>query len=107
MRFSDLPKKTLKALIVAYSYIISPLTGPNCRFHPTCSHYALESVERHGVLKGGVLAAIRIARCHPWHKSEMLDPVPASIDWPAIISYKRPNAKEPRSCGCTNHHMKE
>jgi hypothetical protein len=100
-------RKLLKALIKIYAYLISPLTGPNCRFHPTCSHYAMDAIDTHGAGKGSVLALKRILKCHPWHKGEMIDPVPASIDWAALIGYKRPNAKEPRHCGCANHQMKE
>jgi len=79
----------LKLLIRGYAYLISPLTGPNCRFQPTCSHYAVEAIDTHGALKGGILSVKRICKCHPWHKGGMIDPVPASIDWPAIIGYKR------------------
>jgi len=49
----------------AYRLLFSPWVGFNCRYQPTCSAYALEALERHGALKGTVLAAKRIARCHP------------------------------------------
>jgi hypothetical protein len=62
-------------LIRAYQLAISPLLGPKCRFHPSCSSYALEAVERFGVLRGGWLALRRIGRCHPWHPGGF-DPVP-------------------------------
>ena len=48
--------------------------GPCCRFHPTCSEYAMEAINRHGVISGGSLAARRILRCHPWGNSGW-DPV--------------------------------
>ena len=65
----------LIALVRAYSYCISPLLGPSCRFHPTCSSYAIEAIETHGALQGGYYAIRRILRCHPLHPGG-LDPVP-------------------------------
>jgi putative membrane protein insertion efficiency factor len=62
-------------LIRAYQYLISPILGPRCRFHPTCSHYAVEALQRHGFLRGTYLGLRRLARCHPWHPGG-LDPVP-------------------------------
>ena len=63
-------------LIRLYQWTLSPLLGPTkCRFHPSCSAYALESVERFGVLRGGWLALRRIGRCHPWAEGGP-DPVP-------------------------------
>ncbi len=59
----------------AYRLVFSPWVGHNCRFHPTCSAYALEALETHGALKGGWLACRRILRCHPWGGSGH-DPVP-------------------------------
>ena len=53
-----------------YRYFISPLTPPSCRFDPTCSQYALESIEEFGVFKGIYLAVIRISKCHPWHNEK-------------------------------------
>ena len=55
-------KHILRALIKFYRWFISPLLGPNCRFHPTCSTYALESIEQHGAARGSWLAAKRICR---------------------------------------------
>lgn len=65
----------LVALIRIYQYAISPLLGRNCRFHPNCSEYAVEALQRHGVLRGFGLALYRIGRCHPWHPGGY-DPVP-------------------------------
>jgi putative membrane protein insertion efficiency factor len=62
-------------LIRLYQWTLSPLLPPACRFYPTCSHYALTAVLRFGVLRGGVLALARLARCHPWHPGGF-DPVP-------------------------------
>ena len=48
-----------------YQRKISPLFGPKCRYYPTCSQYAIQAVEIHGVLKGSVLAVLRLLRCNP------------------------------------------
>ncbi|HMB69963.1 MAG TPA: membrane protein insertion efficiency factor YidD [bacterium] len=67
----------LRALIHLYRWTLSPLLGAmgaQCRFHPTCSAYALEALRRHG-LRGVPLAAGRVLRCHPWNRGG-LDPVP-------------------------------
>lgn len=69
-------KTILRALIRLYQLLLSPVLGTNCRFAPTCSHYACEAVETHGAMKGAWLAAKRIARCHPWGES-CYDPVPS------------------------------
>ena len=63
-------------LVRFYRLAVSPWLGANCRYDPTCSSYAIEALQKHGVLKGGWLAARRIARCHPWGGSGY-DPVPA------------------------------
>ncbi len=65
----------LMTLITGYRRFISPMFGPHCRFAPSCSAYALESVRVHGALRGGWLAVRRIGRCHPFHPGGF-DPVP-------------------------------
>jgi uncharacterized protein len=65
----------LTSLIRLYRYALSPLLGPNCRFYPSCSCYAEEALNAHGVLRGGWLSVRRILRCHPWHPGGY-DPVP-------------------------------
>lgn len=61
----------LKSLIVrsilVYQRFVSPLTGSTCRFYPTCSHYSIQALERHGVVKGMVLTMARLLKCHPFH----------------------------------------
>lgn len=63
------------ALIKIYQYSISPMLGPKCRYTPSCSRYAVEALQKHGLFKGGWLAAKRILSCHPWGGSGY-DPVP-------------------------------
>jgi hypothetical protein len=62
-------------LIRGYQLIVSPWLGPRCRFYPSCSNFALEAIEVHGMLRGGWLSLRRIGRCHPWHPGGF-DPVP-------------------------------
>jgi len=73
--FSILIRGLLRGLIRLYQLVISPLFPASCRFHPTCSHYAAEAIERHGAARGTWLALCRIARCNPWGGGG-LDPVP-------------------------------
>ena len=65
----------LIVLIRFYQYVISPILGPKCRYTPTCSHYALEALQKHGPVKGLWLAIKRISSCHPWG-GHGHDPVP-------------------------------
>jgi len=62
-------------LIRLYQWVLSPFLGSNCRFHPTCSNYALEALETHGLWRGLRLAIRRVGHCHPWHEGGF-DPVP-------------------------------
>lgn len=64
-------------LLKAYRTVISPLYGDVCKFHPTCSAYALGAVEEHGALRGSVLTVKRLVRCHPWSLGGY-DPVPGT-----------------------------
>ncbi len=68
-------RRALILIVRLYQWVISPLLGPRCRFHPSCSHYTIEALERHGLVRGLYLSVRRIARCHPWHPGG-LDPVP-------------------------------
>ena len=61
--------------IKLYQILLSPLLGQSCRYHPTCSQYAIEAIEKYGPIKGIWLGTKRIARCHPWGGSGH-DPVP-------------------------------
>lgn len=71
-------RKLLIGLIMVYRAAISPLIGPRCRYFPTCSDYAAQAIERHGVCCGVRLALGRMLRCHPWGGSG-LDEVPERI----------------------------
>jgi len=62
-------------LIRFYQRYISPLLGPSCRYYPTCSQYTIESIQIHGIFKGGFLAIRRVLRCHPGYPGGY-DPVP-------------------------------
>ncbi|HEX9171511.1 MAG TPA: membrane protein insertion efficiency factor YidD [Telluria sp.] len=68
-------KTLLVWLLRAYQLVLSPMLGQNCRFYPSCSHYAIEALKTHGAAKGGLLAARRVCRCHPWNEGGF-DPVP-------------------------------
>lgn len=76
---SIMVKKLLLSLIRFYQKGISPLKPPACRFHPTCSQYGFESIQKFGALKGGYLTIRRILKCHPFHPGGF-DPVPD--EWP-------------------------
>lgn len=65
----------LIALVRVYQYLLSPYLGTQCRFTPTCSHYAVGALKKHGAFKGGYLAVRRLLRCHPW-RAGGYDPVP-------------------------------
>ena len=71
-------RQLLILIVRFYRGVVSPLTPPSCRFHPTCSAYALEALERHGALRGGWLSLRRILRCHPWG-GHGFDPVPLNV----------------------------
>ncbi|MFZ3210507.1 MAG: membrane protein insertion efficiency factor YidD [Terriglobales bacterium] len=67
-------KRIALVLLRAYKWLISPLLGPACRYVPSCSEYAMEAVARFGIVRGGLKAAWRLARCHPLAKGGF-DPV--------------------------------
>lgn len=86
----------LSAPVHAYRYAISPMLPPSCRFTPTCSEYALDALRRHGPLRGSLLAAGRLCRCHPFN-SGGIDPVPdpgsplrGRARWPAAMRGEPP-----------------
>lgn len=82
----------LVILIRGYQVVISPILPPTCRFHPSCSAYALGAIRTHGAVKGSLLGGWRLLRCNPWNRGG-LDPVPTAGHWLPDV---HPNG-EPRS----------
>ncbi|MGZ8294689.1 MAG: membrane protein insertion efficiency factor YidD [Telluria sp.] len=83
--------KLLVWLLRAYQFVVSPMLGPNCRYYPTCSNYAIESVRTHGAARGSLLAMRRICKCHPWNDG--------GVD---LVPPKHAKNSPPAACGC-NH----
>lgn len=73
------PGRWMVGAIRAYQKLLSPFLGKNCRYHPTCSAYAVQAIEMHGAIKGPLMGIKRIGRCHPFSAGG-LDPVPGSSD---------------------------
>lgn len=84
--------------IRAYRYFISPLMGPHCRFHPTCSSYCLQALQQQGVLRGGYLGLKRLLKCHPGNAGGY-DPVPESLP-----CEKKQKAQKALLKNCKNQH---
>lgn len=76
---TTLPSRCVAGAIRVYQVALSPYFGMACRFHPTCSEYALSAVREYGAVRGGWMAMKRIAKCHPWHAGG-IDPVPQRQD---------------------------
>jgi len=105
----------LIAAVKGYQWVLSPLKtaifgpGARCRFHPSCSAYTVEAIQRHGAARGSWLSLRRLVRCHPWGDSG-LDPVPPPTDSPGtrpirgeVVSHQRtlnpyPHPALPGSC---------
>ena len=71
-------KQVVQFVLRCYQRVISPMLPHACRFVPTCSQYAIEAVECHGIVRGSLLAAARLLRCHPFARAGF-DPVPPAI----------------------------
>ena len=69
-----LPRNLVIALLRVYRAVVSPLYGDVCRYHPSCSHYALGAVQQSGVVVGSALAVWRVLRCNPWSRGGIDDP---------------------------------
>lgn len=74
----NVPQAIALAILRVYKAVISPLVPPACRFHPTCSDYAREAIECHGIARGALLAAKRLMRCHPFSPGG-IDLVPQAV----------------------------
>ena len=71
-----LPALTVVGLLRLWQLLVSPVYGQTCRFYPSCTAYAMQAVDTHGLVRGGWLAVRRLARCHPWNPGGV-DHVPA------------------------------
>ena len=89
-------KYVLIGLLRAYRLLISPLYGQVCRYHPSCSAYALEAVTEHGALRGSWLSLRRLLRCHPWAAGGY-DPVPSRAGHDSQSSESSENTRLPRA----------
>lgn len=89
-----LPQRLLVLLVKAYRLCFSPWLGNVCRYYPSCSHYALDALNRHGALGGSALAAWRVLRCNPWSLGGC-DPVPEQAPWRGLFTRLAPMAGDP------------
>lgn len=79
------PRLALVGLVRAYRLLFSPWIGNVCRYHPSCSQYALDALHRHGALGGSALAAWRVLRCNPWSPGGC-DAVPDVAPWQGLFT---------------------
>ena len=102
----DLVQRATLQLLRAYKWAISPMFPPACRYTPTCSEYAMEAVERYGVLRGGAMAFARVLRCHPFVRGGY-DPVvkmQENISGQPTTDDQRPTANRQRPTTSTSLH---
>ncbi len=78
-----LPAVVLIGLLRGYQRVISPMTGPTCKYYPSCSSYAVTAIRRHGALRGTGLALWRLLRCNPWSLGGVDDVPPARHTHPS------------------------
>ncbi len=81
----SLPARAACLLIRVYQVTLSPLLGKCCRFEPSCSHYAMEAIRRHGFLRGAALGAWRLLRCNPFCRGGY-DPVPVELSPKTVVT---------------------
>ncbi|CAJ1506597.1 membrane protein insertion efficiency factor YidD [[Mycobacterium] kokjensenii] len=92
------PARALIFVIQLYRTMISPLRLPSCRFMPTCSRYAVDALGEYGLIRGGWLAAVRLAKCGPWHQGGW-DPIPERSPGTAVCGCPSGNAPDKRAEG--------
>lgn len=74
-RVQTAPVRAVIFVVQLYRHMVSPLRLPTCRFTPTCSQYAVDALTEYGLIRGGWLAGVRLAKCGPWHRGGW-DPIP-------------------------------
>jgi putative membrane protein insertion efficiency factor len=88
LNFLQLPRKVfliiLAPIIFVYQKLISPLLGPRCKYHPSCSSYLVQAITTHGIIKGIILGILRIIRCNPFSGGGF-NPVPSKGKWFADV----------------------
>jgi putative membrane protein insertion efficiency factor len=95
-RLVRLPATVVVLLLRLWQLVVSPLYGQTCRFYPSCSSYALEAVDRHGLVRGGWLAIRRLGRCHPWNPGGVdLVPPRATSAAPASAQHEERHLTDP------------
>lgn len=95
-----LPGRLVLLLLRGYQRYISPMTPQTCRYYPSCSQYAVIAVQRHGVLRGGRLAAWRLLRCHPWTPGGV-DDVPESLPRRRQPALQQHGSRDDRHADCS------
>lgn len=78
------PRNTLVAILRVYRAVVSPLYGDVCRYYPSCSSYAMQAIQHHGMFRGVWISSLRLARCHPWAEGGVDDIPPASREKIAV-----------------------
>ena len=95
--FMGLPRQALLLLLSVYQLVLSPLLGPRCRFHPTCSNYAKQAIKQHGLIRGCSLTITRLSKCHPLHQGG-LDEVPGKTVAADTLGDNKEKDKTHRTC---------
>ncbi len=92
MLFRTVSVALLVGVVRIYQLTIKTILPPACRFHPSCSHYMIEALKKHGPVKGLLMGVYRILRCHPFSRGGV-DPVPDTVEWRTL--FVRPHNLSP------------